>query len=132
MTDLLQATHDAIFAALDVAAVTDLAPVFTNVPPERQPPFIEVGAIEAKQIGGKDGGLEQHAIEIEFRHRGQSKRPLFAMMSAARAQIEGALLVAAGAAFGRPVWTDSATDREDDGVTHHGAMRFEVIVQQDS
>lgn len=131
MTDLLQATADALFAAMNVEAVTSLAPVFTSVPENAKPPFIEIGAIDAEEIGTKGGGLEQHSAEIEFHHRGRSKRPLFAMMSAARAALEGADLSAPGASLGDLHWRASATDREDDGVTYHGIHRFELIAQAD-
>lgn len=131
MTDLLQATTDALFAALNVPAVTGLAPVFTSVPDNQQPPFIEIGAVDAEEIGAKGGGLEQHSAEIEFHHRGGSKRPLFAMMHAGRAAIEAAELEAVGAVLEQARWLASATDREADGVTYHGIHRFELIAQAD-
>lgn len=130
MTDLLQASHDGLFALANVAGVTTLAPVFTNVPEGQQPPFVEIGAIDAEEIGGKSGGLEKHGIEIEFRTRGSSKRPLMALMHAARSAIDRQRPYVEGAEFGEIRWIASATDREDDGVTHHGVQRYEVIVQQ--
>lgn len=129
MVDLLQATQDALFAAMNVPAVTSLAPVFTNVPQNQKPPFILIGAIDAEDIGPKDRGLEQHSAEIEFQYRGPSKRPLFAMMHAARGAIEAAELAADGAELGEARWLASATDREDDGVTYHGIHRFELLAQ---
>ena len=131
MTDLLQATQDGVFALLNVPAVTSLAPVFTNVPKGTEPPFIEVGAIDAQDIGAKDSGLEQHAVEIDFQFRGPSRRPLFAMMHAARRALEGQTIAISGAVIEDPRWIASATDREEDGVTYHGIHRFELIAQVD-
>lgn len=130
MTDLLRATQDGIFALLNIPAVTSLAPVFTNVPPNTQPPFIEVGAIDAQEIGPKGGSIEQHAVEVEFQHRGSSRLPLLAMMTAARTAIEGQVIdPVAGALLEDPRWLASATDREEDGVTYHGIHRFELFAQ---
>jgi len=131
MTDLLQATQDAVFAAVNVAAVKALAPVYQNVPPNTQPPFIEIGAIDAEEIGAKGDGLERHTVEIEFQHRGPARRPLLAMMHAVREALTGVVLTAPGATLDQCHWLASATDREDDGVTYHGIHRFEMLVQQD-
>lgn len=131
MVDLLQASTDGTFTLISVPAVTKLAPVYTTVPKGAQPPFIEVGAIDAEDVGPKGGGLEQHSIEIEFQHRGESKAPLFAMMAAVRRLLDGATIEAAGASFGEARWVASATDREDDGVTYHGIHRFELLAQAD-
>ena len=132
MTDLLTATHDAVVAALEgSAALVALAPVYSNVPPETQPPFVELGAIEAEEANPtKMPGVERHRIELAFQHRGPSRRPLLAMMQAARAALEDRALTAAGASLARVKWTESATDREEDGVTWHGAMSFELLAQQ--
>jgi hypothetical protein len=131
MTDLLQATSSALYAALNVPSVTALAPVFASVPENQQPPFIEIGAIDAEEIGGKHSSLEQHSAEIQFQYRGRSKKPLFAMMHAARVAIETARLTAVGAVIEDARWLASATDREEDGVTHHGIHRFELTAQAD-
>lgn len=131
MTDLSQATADAVFAALNVPAVTTFGPVFTSVPAGAQPPFIEIGAIDAEEIGGKGDSLEQIAFEIEFQHRGPSRRPLLAAMHAVRTTLVAASLEADGAELETPHWLASATDREDDGVTYHGIHRFELIAQVD-
>ena len=132
MIDLLQATQDAIFALLDVPSVTVLAPVYTSVPEKAQPPYILIGLIDAEEVGPKGGGLEQHSIEVEFQYRGTSKRPLFAMMRAARTAIEGGVMSIPGATLENARWLASATDREDDGVTYHGIHRFELFAQADN
>lgn len=131
MVDLLQATSDGIYARINVAAVTALAPVYTTVPHGAEPPYIEIGAIDAEEVGPKDDSLEQHSIEIEFQHRGESKAPLFAMMAAVRAALDQEIIEAPGASFGEARWLASATDREDDGVTYHGIHRFELLAQAD-
>ena len=131
MTDLLQATQDFVFALLNVPSVTVLAPVFTNVPPNTPPPFIEVGAIDAQAIGTKADELEQHSVEVEFQFRGSTRRPLLAMMSAARSAMEQGTASVSGADLEQPRWLASATDREEDGVTYHGIHRFELIAQAD-
>lgn len=132
MTDLLQATQDAVFAALDVPAMTVFGPVFTTVPDNQQPPFVEIGSIDAELVDEtKDGELERHSIEIEFQHRGGSRRPLFAAMHTARTLLRAAALIAPGAQLERPRWQASATDREDDGKTWHGIHRFELLAQAD-
>ena len=131
MIDLLLATQDAVFAALNVPAVTGLAPVFTSVPPNTQPPFVAVGLIDAEAFGDdKSGGIEQHTVEIEFQFRGNTRRPLLAMMHAARTALAGTALSAPGAVLTAALWRASATDREDDGVTWHGIHRFELFAQQ--
>lgn len=130
MTDLLLATQDAVFAALDVTPVTTLAPVFTSVPPNTQPPFVAVGLIDADLFGANKGsGVERHTVEIEFLFRGNTRRPLLAMMHAARVALESATLSAPAALLTDALWQASATDRENDGVTWHGIHRFELFAQ---
>lgn len=134
MTDLLRATQDAVFAALNVDGVTGSAAgvtVWTSVPPGMTPPFVEIGSIDAEEFQPvKMPGIELHTIEVAYRWRGDTRLPLLAMMDAGRIAFEATPLTAPGARFDRQLWRASATDREDDGVTWHGAQRFDVLVQQ--
>ncbi len=127
--ELIDHTLDAVFAGLNVAAVTALGPVFSNVPAKQQPPFVEIGAIDAEDYGGSDTALERHTVELEFQYRGSTRKPLLAQMKAARTAMTNAVLADAGATFGRARWLASATDRDDDGVTWHGIQKYELLVQ---
>lgn len=129
MSELIGSTLSGAFEALDITAMTSLAPVFSDVPQKQQPPFVELGAIDAEEVEGADG-LELHSIEIEYQYRGSSRLPLLAMMKTGRAALEAGLS-AAGIAFGDVRWLASATDREDDGVTWHGIQKYAVHVQAD-
>jgi hypothetical protein len=131
MIDLLVSTQDAAFAALSAAIPPELAAVYQHIPEGAQPPFIVVGDIEAEAFGGKDGGLEQHVLEINYVYRGKKRRDLLAMMHAGREALDGQSITADGASFGDPVWTSSATGAADDGVTYGGSQTYEIIVQPD-
>lgn len=129
MTDLLTATQDAVFAA--VSAGVTAAPVVVNVPENWQPPLVVIGSIEATNIGGKDGGLEQHAITLHYVYRGGQRRLLYAMMHEGRSALEAADLSAPGAEFGDAVWDSSSDQVAEDGVTYQGEQTFNIIVQPD-
>jgi hypothetical protein len=131
LTDLLQATQDGVFAALNVPAVTALAPVFQHVPENTQPPFIVVGDIDAEPFGSKDGDLEQQTIEIEYVARGKGRRELLAMMNAGREALEGQPISANGADLSRPRWLNSSALGAEDGVTYAGVQQYEVIAQNE-
>lgn len=123
------ATLVAAYDMLNVAEVTDLGPVFSSVPANQQPPFVEIGAIDAEEAGGSDTPLERHTIELEFVHRGNSRLPLLEQMRAARIALTSGRLQGDGVSFGAARWLASATDREDDGVTWHGIQKYELLVQ---
>lgn len=131
MTDLIAATQDAVFGALNVSAVTGLAPVFTSVPADQRPPFVEIGAINAEEFeAGKMPGVEQHTIEVHCRTRDGGRMPLLAILAAVRVRLESASMTAAGAAPSRAQWRETLTDRADDGVTWVGLHRFTLLTQQ--
>ena len=131
MTDLLTATQDAFVAALKASVPPTLATVLQHIPENAQPPLIVVGNISATNISGKDGGLEQHTVEVVSFFRGSARRNLYAIMHAARSAIESADLAADGALFGDAVWQSSEDDIGEDGVTYQGIQTFEIIVQPD-
>lgn len=129
MIDLQTAAQNGIHAALNVAAVTDLAPLFQHVPDETEPPMVIIGELAAEPIGGKDSQLDRITAEVITIVREPRRAALFALMSAVRTALEGVALAAAGAELSRPVFEGADDDLAEDGQTYIGTQRFSLIAQ---
>lgn len=126
--DLLTATQDALFAALNVSAVTAHAPVFQHVPEDQQPPMVIVGDMEASPSDVWKGA-EDHDVEIYTVFRGKGRRGVLTLMHAVRVALQAADLAVAGVEFEKPDWQSSSTGAADDGVTYAGNQVFRITVQ---
>lgn len=129
MSDLNYAVQKAVYDKLNVAAVTNIAPVYQHVPDDAQPPFVIIGEIIAEPAGGKGGGLDQVTIEIVSLRREPRRAALYELMAAVRDQLEGEQITAAGAVLSPPVFEVSDDDLLDDGVTYAGTQRFSLYAQ---
>jgi hypothetical protein len=127
MIDLLTATQDAIYAALNVPAVTALAPVFQHVPEGTAPPYIVVADIDAEP--GEDKGSQAMTVDVVSVHRGKGRRPLLAMMHAVFEALEGQSIAAPGADLECPRWLGSETSPAEDGVTYGALQQFLVSAE---
>ena len=129
MPDLATATQDAIYAALNVTAVTDLAPVYQHVPENTDPPIVIVGDINFEPIGAKDGGLDRASAEIVSFYRGPKRAGLYDIQAVIRDALDGQSIAATGALFSHPVQVSSEAELLEDGITYQGIQTFELIVQ---
>jgi hypothetical protein len=127
MTDLLTATQDAIYAALNVPAVTSLAPVFQHVPEGTKPPYIVVADIDAEP--GQTKGSQDMTIDVVSVHVGKGRRPLLAMMHAVFVALDGQPIAAPGAELEAPRWLGSETSPAEDGVTYGALQQFFVAAE---
>lgn len=135
VVDLIQATQDAVFAALDAQVDPSIAPVLQHAPQGTQPPFIKIGAIDTDSQGGKGEQLEKLTVEIHSVFRGEERGPLLTMMHAARLALDSlsasVRLSADGVDFG-PMSFVSATAGDAsviDGLTYAGVSLFEVFAE---
>lgn len=129
MVDLRDAAQAGIFAALNVPAVNSLAPVHQHVSEDTEPPLTIIGEISSTNAGGKDGGLELIQVRVLTVIRQPGREYLTPAMAAARVQIEGATLTAAGAVLSRPVFESADDELLDDGQTYVGQQRFSLFAQ---
>lgn len=129
MIDAATAVQEALFTALNVTAVTNLAPVWQNPPEGTNPPVVVIGNVELEPIGGKDGGLDKATADVLTFIRQPDQTILFALQNAVRTQVDGQALTATGAILSRPLMTSSESDMMDDGETYMGTQRFEIFVQ---
>ena len=129
MTDILTATQNAFYAALNVTGVTSLGTLVQHVPEDSNPPLIIVGDISLEPLGGKDGGLDRAKVEIVTISRAPKRAILFAMQAAVRAALDGMPISATGATFSPPVQTASDGQLIEDGLTYIGTQQFETFVQ---
>lgn len=127
MTDLLTAAQDAIFDALNVPAVTDIAPVFQHVPEDTQPPVVIIGAMNRTAAGAKDSIMDRITIEIVTLYRAPSRRHVFELMAAVRDALEGKALTAIGATLSAPAEETAEDDLLPDGQTYTGVQRFALF-----
>jgi hypothetical protein len=128
MTDFATATQDAVFAALNVSAVTDLAPVLQHVPEGTEPPLVIVGDIALTPAGGKDGNFDRAEFDIITLYRGPKRAALFTIQAAVRDQLDGAAL-SGTALFSRPRQIANDDEIAEDGITYVGTQKFELFVQ---
>lgn len=132
MSDLKLAAQAAIFAALNVPAVTDLAPVHEFVPetePPTQPPLVIINDMNAKPAGGKGGEFDRIEFEIITLVREPGREFLTPLMAAVRDQLEGQALASAEAVLSAPVFESDDDQLLDDGQTYSGAQRFSLFAQ---
>ncbi len=129
MTDLRTEAQTAIYNALNVPAVTALAPVFQHVPYNQVPPMIIIGRISAEPMGGKGGGLDRLTCEVISQDRSPNREKLYAMMGAIRTALDGVTLTSAAALLTSPTFEGSDDDLADDGETYFGSQRFVTIAQ---
>jgi hypothetical protein len=129
MSDLLTATQTAVYNALNVSSVTDLAPVTQHVIEDTEPPLVIIGDVSFEPIGGKSGGLDRATVEIVTLYRGPKRTELFAIQTAVRNALDGQGITASGALLSDPVFVSSDVEELEDGVTYMGTQRFETIVQ---
>lgn len=129
MTSIPQAIQDAIHAALDVAALTDVAPVVQHILEDSEPPLFVIGDISTEPIGGKDGGLDKATFDIWTYSRQPNRTQLYAMQALVRARLDGQPITAAGYILSNPVELLSESDMLEDGETYVGTQRYELIAQ---
>ena len=131
MFDLMSATRGAIFRALNVPAVTDIAPVYDDLPQNTQPPFLKIGSIDSDNVSSKGDQTEQLTVEVYAVYRGADRGVMMRMLHAAREAIDQQPIAADGATFGLPHFLKgSASDASPaDGVTFAGIMNFEVLAE---
>ena len=129
MIDAATAVQEALFAALNVTAVTDLAPVWQNPPEGTNPPVVVIGNISLEPVGGKDGDLDRATADVLTFIRQPDQTVLFALQAAVRSQVDGQALTASGALLSAPVMTSSEVEMMDDGETYMGTQRFDIFVQ---
>lgn len=131
MIDLAAAVQTAVFAALDVPAVTNLASLHQHVPENSVPPLVIVDDISLAPIGGKDGGLDRATVTIVTVMRKPKRAVLYALQSAVRSALEYRTIAATGALFSQPEQTGQDTALLEDGETYQGTQTFDIIVQPD-
>jgi len=129
MPDVKLAVQDAIFTALNVPAVTDLAPLVQHVPEDWQPPLVIIADIVVEPYGLKNGGLDRTTVDVVTISREPSRRPLYTMQAAVRALLDGTTLVADGLVALKPVEDSSEDQLLDDGQTYQGTQRFTMFAQ---
>lgn len=129
MIDLLTATQDAVYAALNVSPVTNIAPVYQHVPDNRQPPIVIIDDITSEADGSKDGSLDRITINIITVRREPRRAALYELMGAVRTALDGVAITATGALLTPPVFESSEDTLADDGVTYIGTQRFALWAQ---
>jgi hypothetical protein len=129
MIDAATAVATALYTALNVTAVTNLAAVWQNPPEGTDPPVVVIGNIDLEPIGGKDGGLDKATADILTFIRQPDQTILFALQTAVRTQLDGQTITATGAALSQPLQTSSEVALMEDGETYMGTQRFEIFVQ---
>jgi len=130
MPDLKLAAQTAIYAALNVPAVTALAPVYQHVPDDTQPPAVVIDRMNVTAIGGKGGGLDLIEFDILTFIREPGREHLTPIMTAVRALLEEQALPAqSGVALSRPVFEADEDDVSEDGQTYSGLQRFSLVAQ---
>jgi hypothetical protein len=122
------ATQDALFAALNVTAMTDLAPVMQHVPEGTEPPLVIVGDISFTPVGGKDGNFDRAEVDIVTMYRGPKRAGLFALQEVVQTLLDGVALTG-DALFSNPRQIANQEEIMEDGITYVGTQRFELFVQ---
>ena len=130
MIDIPTAVQDAFFKALDVNAVTNLAPVVQHVLENTQPPLVVIADINPVPWGGKDGGLDKVHVSVLSYFRGPNRRGLHAIQAAIKSVLDDQTLTVVGQyELSRPMQMASETELLEDGETYVGTQRYELFAQ---
>lgn len=122
MPDFSLAVQTAVVARL-TAGVT-LAPVYTVVPNDTQPPVVVVMDGTWEQIGGKLGNHERHEIVVRTIVGGTSKAALFALQDQVKEALHNQPLTSAVATLSRCTMTSGTEIRDIDENALVGEQRF--------
>jgi hypothetical protein len=127
----MQATQDAVLAALSAAIDPSLAPVLQHLPQGTQPPFVKVGAIDTDSDTIHGEQFEHVTIEIQCAYRGEERGPLLDLMHAVRQALDSKRITSDGVTFGLPRFLSaSASDASPiDGLTYAGVSSFQILAQ---
>lgn len=130
MTRVRQDIQDAVYALLNHASVTDIAPVYQHVPDNTDPPVVIIGTITLEGDGAKSGApLDRATIEIITLTREPAREALHELMAAVRDRLEGAELTAPDSILSPLEFQADDDDLLDDGVTYVGTQRFALWAQ---
>lgn len=128
MIDLMQATQDAVYAAL-AAAITDV-PVRQHLAQGQQPPFVRIFGLTSESQADKDDQLEEITVEVHVVTQGEQNGPLLTLMHRARSALDGKPLTSSIAVLERPTYASGAADGPaDDGITYAGVLTFRITAQ---
>jgi hypothetical protein len=125
MADLMQAVHGAVYDRL--AAGVTLAPVYSVVPDNTQPPVVVLGDGTFEQIGGKNSNMERHELIVRTIIGGTSKQALLALMQEVKAALHNQPLTSPDAALARCVLSSGNELRDIDKGVLVGEQRFFVF-----
>ena len=121
---------EAVYNALNVAAVTNLAPVFHHVVDDTQPPFVRIADVSLSDEGDKEGGLFRASISIEAYYRGTKGSVAAALADAVAAALRNSTLSSAGMVPVRAHQVQTAGPSQgEDGVTYLATIVAEALVQ---
>jgi hypothetical protein len=129
MIDAAQAVQDAVFAALNVPTVTNIAPVRQHVPEGSKPPMVVIGAVSLSPEGGKSGGLDSATVEVLSYVREPRRDALYELMNAVRTALDDVDLIAEGADLTPALFESQGDDLLEDGQTYEGTQVFSLFVQ---
>ena len=127
--DLADAVQDAIFSALNVPALTALAPVRQHVRQGTEPPLVIVAEIDLSPEGGKDGGIDRATVTVLTYVREPRRAALLELMAKVRELLDGGDISAAGAVLSPPVLENQTGGLMEDGQTYEGTQTFGLFVQ---
>lgn len=126
MIDLMRATQDGVFVALDTNIASALAKVRQHVQQDTEPPLVIVGAIDSEN-DGRSEQRERMSVEVQSIYRGGDRGELLAIMHAVRVALDWRTMIATGAVFTPCRFVGaSVSDVGPDGVTYAGISNFEV------
>lgn len=135
MNSAFFALQDALYEALRVdgavqALLGNPARLYDHVPPEATFPFVTLGTMQAEPFDTHqhEGTSTRATLHIWSRTRGnqETKR----IMDALSNRLHGGALSIAGQQLVLCRLQGAATDLDDDGLTHHGLLQFQLITQE--
>lgn len=124
--DAEDAVEASAFAALNVPAMTSLAPVFQHVPEDTPPPVVIIADMDSEGgLGDKDGRDERITLTVTAVISGEQRKPLRQIKRQVKQLLDGRTESRGG-------WTLQFTYLNADGVLLNGEdyvgnFRFSVL-----
>ncbi len=127
MTDTRTPLMEALVARLDGEVGSGVG-VFSDIPDNTPPPVVIVDQLAREEAGEKSGGLDLYPFEIVTITKGESRKPLNAIMASVRSRLHDWTPAAPGLIFSSIRFLSDDDSALEDGVKI-GRSRFEVYVQ---
>lgn len=134
MNSAFFAIQDALYEALRAdsgvqALLGSPARLYDHVPPDATFPFVTLGTMQAEPFDTNQHAGTRTRAMLHIWSRARGNKETKSIMDALSNRLHGGALSIVGQQLVFCRLQSAATDLDDDGLTHHGLLQFQLITQ---